>query len=836
MTPQRWRQIEVLYNAARDRGSEALADADPSLRRQVEELLAQAVAGKIPDRLAPELLTTQTQIAAGAQLGPYRIEAPIGKGGMGQVFRATDMRLGRAVAIKVCEEKFTNRFEREARAIAALNHPNICTLFDIGPNYLVMELVEGETLAERLSRGALPVDEALRAGMQIAEALESAHAKGITHRDLKPANLKMTPAGRVKVLDFGLAKSALPDPSGSDADDLSTVTAVTRPGVILGTPAYMSPEQMRGETVDHRADIWAFGCVLYELLTGRRPFHGAHFTDIIASVLRTDPDWNALPAVTPAAAREALRGCLNKDAQGRCADIRTVRRELEAALRQTSTEVSSSAGPSTSGAPAPRNRERQVAATELSGGIHSIAVLPLVNTSGDEQMEYLSDGLTESIIFSLSQLPRLRVMARSTVFRHKGSAQSAHETGRALGVQSVLAGTVLQRGETLLIRVELVEVATGWQLWSAQYKAKSADLITTEEEISQQISNALRLKLTPEKQQLLAKRQADNVEAYHLLLKGRFYWGKRTEEGLNKALQYFREAIELDPLYAQAHAGLSECYVPLAVYCHLAPTDAWPKARAAARRALEIDPDLAEARTVLGSCKSSFDWDLDAAEQEVRAALVLNPNYPRARQVLAEIFTMKGRFAEANAEVRRALDLDPLSLHMNAAVVMDHYFSREPQDAIKHGVSAIDLDPTFYPTHFYLGLAYQHAGQFEKAVAELEYARTLSKDSTLVSTSLAGALAGWGKTEQARHILGELEQPSSQKYVPQSFVAAVHAGLGDQDEALTRLERAYDERCGWLLRCALLDARLDVLRDAPRFQTLLKRMQRGTHEFGHASL
>jgi serine/threonine-protein kinase len=427
-------------------------------------------------------------LSTGERLGPYQIEGKIGQGGMGQVFRATDMRLGRAVAIKVCEEKFTNRFEREARAIAALNHPNICTLFDIGPNYLVMELLEGETLAERLSRGALPVDEALRAGAQIAEALESAHAKGITHRDLKPANLKLTPTGRLKVLDFGLAKSVLPEPSESDADDLSTVTAVTRPGVILGTPAYMSPEQMRGEAVDHRADIWAFGCVLYELLTGRRPFHGAHFTEIIACVLRNEPDWSALPAATPASARGALRGCLNKDAEGRCADIGTVGRELEAALREGSAGVSGSAAPSISRTQAPRNRERPEAEAESSGTIHSIAVLPLVNTSGDDQTEYLSDGLTESIIFSVSQLPRLRVMARSAVFRHKGSAQSAHETGRVLGVESVLAGTVLLRGETLLIRVELVEVATGWQLWSAQYKAKSTDLITTEEEISLRLS------------------------------------------------------------------------------------------------------------------------------------------------------------------------------------------------------------------------------------------------------------------------------------------------------------------------------------------------------------
>jgi serine/threonine-protein kinase len=817
MTPERLREIEALYNAARDRGDQVLDQADPSLRRQVQELLAQ-------NSLNTQT-STQAQDMAGLRLGPYRIESLIGKGGMGQVFRATDTRLGRAVAIKMCGEQFSHRFGREATAIAALNHPNICTLFDVGPNYLVMELVEGETLAERLVRGALPLDQALRIGAQIADALEAAHAKGIVHRDLKPANLKLTPIGRVKVLDFGLATSGASDVSASQAQELSTLTALTQPGILLGTPAYMSPEQMRGDRANRGADIWAFGCVMYELLTGHRPFEGAHVTDVIASVLRTDPDWSALPPGTPAAMREILLGCLQKETQRRGADIATIHRRLEDLLNAPA------AGPS----PLPTQVQSK-APSFAAGRIESLAVLPLANSSGDDQMQYLSDGLTESIIFSVSQLPQLRVIARSAVFRHKGSSESAQEIGRTLGVESVLAGTVLQRGGNLLIRVELVEVKSGWQLWSGQYKGTSADLITTEEEISRQISNALRLKLSPEKQELIARRQTENVEAHHLFLKGRFYWGKRTEEGLTKALQYFRQAIDLDPLYALAHAGMSECYVPLAFYCHLAPTDAWPKARAAARRALEIDPDLAEAQTVLSSCRSTFDWDLDAAEKDIRRAIAHSPDYPRARQVLAEVLAMQGRFDEANAEVHRALDLDPLSLHMNAAVVMAYYFTHEPHDAIKHGESALELDATFFPAHFYLALAYQMAGRFSEAVARFEQARNLSSNSTLVTASLAGAFAAWGKHDQARSVLLELEELGSRRYVPQTFVAAVYTALGDHDQAFSRLERAYNERCCWLVRCMLLDSRLDPLRGAPRFDSLLERIRRGSHEFRHTSL
>jgi len=738
----------------------------------------------------------------------YRITGKLGQGGMGQVYRAVDTKLNREVAIKVIPENLVEdadrmaRFAREAQVLASLNHPNIAAIYGLEDCALVMELVPGQTLAERVVGGAIPVEEALRICSQIAEALGAAHQKGIIHRDIKPENIKVTPEGRVKVLDFGLAKIAPESQTEARAAEATTLTAMTQAGVILGTPAYMSPEQVRSEPVDQRTDIWAFGCVLYELLQGRSPFRGASVAEMIASVLKAEPDWQALPGRTPAKVRDLLRRCLQKDARHRLQDIEEARMEIEDALRAPIVAV-------------PPQPDRAV---------DSLAVLPFANTSGDPQMEYLSDGLTENIIFSLSQLPQLRVMSRSAVFRLKGRSEEAQEIGQALGVGAVLIGKVLQRGETLLISAELVDVENGWQRWGAQYKRKVEDIFATEEEIAKEISDNLRLKLTREKENLLAKRYTDNVEAYHLYLKGRFYWAKRTEEGLFKSIQYFRQAIELDPTYALAYAGLAEGYVPLAFYCHLAPKDACPKARAAAHAALEIDPQLSEARTVLGATTSYFDWDLENGEKELRQAIALDPKYPRARQALAENLTMSGRFEEAVTESKRALELDPLALSLNAFMTMTYLFAREYDKAIEHGSRTVEMDANFFPGYFYLGMAYQGNGQFAEAAAALQKARVLSNNSTLMVAALGGTLAAWGKHEEARNILRELEQMGRRKYVSQVFVAAILTGLGEIDQALTCLETAYEDRCTWLPRCLTSDTRLDRLHSEPRLQRLIRRV------------
>ena len=750
-------------------------------------------------------------LTLGNRLGSYEILAPIGAGGMGEVYRARDTKLGRDVALKVLPEALARdadrmaRFELEAKVLASLNHPNIATIHGLeecgGSQYLVMELIPGQTLAERLAAGALPVEEVLRICIQITDALGAAHQKGITHRDVKPANIKVTPEGRVKVLDFGLAKAAHESQAGEHADT-ETLAEMTQPGVILGTPSYMSPEQVRGEPVDRRVDIWAFGCVLFELLIGQRPFRGASVAEIIACVLKTEPEWQALPTRTPAKVRDLLRHCLQKDRDRRLCDITDARKEIEEALLAPATGK----------------------LAEPDRAIRSLAVLPFANAGGDPQMEYLGDGLTESIIFSLSHLPQLRVMSRSAVFRYKGRTEEAQVIGQALGVSAVLTGKVLQRGETLLVSAELVDVDNGWQLWGAQYRRKVEDIFAMEEDIAKEIFEKLRLKLAPETQNVLARRYTDNVEAYHLYLKGRFYWAKRTEEGLFKGIQYFRQAIELDPTYALAYAGVAEGYVPLAVYCHLAPKDACPKARAAAQAALEIDPKLAEARTALGAIMSYYDWDLENAEKELRQATALDPKYARARQALAENLTISGRLEEAAIEAKRALELDPLALSLNAFMAMTYYFGREYDKAIEHGLRTVDMDPNFFPGYFYLGLAYQMNGQLPEAAAALQQARMLSNNSTLMVASLGGTFAAWGNQEEARNILHELEQMGRRKYVSQVFVAAILTGLGEIDQALTCVETAYEDRCTWLPRCLTADARLDKLHNEPRLQRLIRRM------------
>ena len=818
MQAEQWKEIEKLFEASIELEPGQRADflaeacANDQIRRKVELLLA--ARGKEPsfierpalDLAAEIVMHSDAESRVGRTIEQYQVLSVIGAGGMGVVYRARDTKLGRDVALKILPDEFSQdpervaRSEREARLLASLNHPNIAAIYDMkewkGNQCLVLEYIQGETLAEKLKRSRVPVAEGLDICRQVARALEAAHEQGIVHRDVKPGNVMITTNGGVKVLDFGIAKSL----TESDSRNDPAVTPLTQAGLILGTPAYLSPEQVRGEPGDKHGDIFAFGCVLYELLAGQPPFSGGSIVDIIASVLKMEPDWSALSPDTPPRVRDLLQSCLQKESYRRLQNISEARAEIEAALRALTV------------------------VPEPDRAIRSLAVLPFVNTSGDPEMEYLSDGLTQSIISNLSQLPQLRVMSHSAVVPHKGRSGAAQEAGRELGVSAVLTGRVLQRGETLQISAELVDVENGWQLWGNQYKRKSADIFATEEDIAKEISGTLRLKLTPEKRNLLAKRSTEQVEAYHLYLKGRHNWGKRTEEGLRKAIQFFRQAIDHDPTYALAYAGLAEGYVPLAYYGYLAPHDVWPKAKAAANRALEIDPDLSEARVVLGSFKTVYEWDLPGAEKELRTAIQLDPNYPRARQSMAEYLTLKKQFAEAAAEVRLALEMDPLSLHMNAAVVMHSYFGRRYDEATEHGRSAVELDPTFYPTRFYLGLAYAQKQQYAEAAAELQQARALSDNSTLMVASLGAVFAAWGKEADARNILAELQELSRRKHVSQASVAAIFAGLDDKDQAFAALERAYSERSTWLLYCLSVDPRFDSLRDEARFRDLVRRV------------
>jgi serine/threonine protein kinase/Flp pilus assembly protein TadD len=763
----------------------------------------------------------------GTVIGHYQILDLIGRGGMGEVYRARDERLNRPVAIKFLSSELMNesarrRFHQEARMASALNHPHIITVHEAGEfegrQYLVTEFVDGGTVREWVRNTAPDWRQVVDLLIGIADGLACAHEAGILHRDIKPDNILVTKSGYAKLADFGLAKLA--QPAQEELTEAVTVSQ-TRPGVIIGTIAYMSPEQAFGKPLDARSDIFAFGVVLYEMLSGRRAFEGATELETLQTIIHGSP--KPLGDPLPVTVCVAVEKALEKEPADRYQSMREMLVELRRLTRESAVAAPPNARHGLRSTPAPEKTVQSEREPETA--VHSLAVLPFVNTSGNSEMEYLSDGLTESIIFSLSQLPQVRMMARSAVFRFKGKTEDAQRIGQMLGVRAVVTGRVLQRGEMLLISVELVDVENGWQLWGDQYRRKAGDIFAIEEDIAREISEKLRVKITPEKKDVVAKRYTEDVEAYHLYLKGKFFWGKRTEDGLKKGIQYFRQAIERDPTYALAYAGLAEGYVPLGMYCHLPPKDAFPKAMSAARKALEIDPELAEARTVLGAVHSSFEWDLNAAENELRAAIELDPKYPRARQNLCECLTVTGQFAEAVAEVNRALELDPLSLHMNAAVTMTYYFTHRYQEAIEQGRRNVEMDPNFFPGYFYLGLAYSQHGQHSEAVAALQQATALSSNSTLMIAALGGAFALWKKEEEARNILAQLDETGRRKYVSQVFVAAIHAGLEETDRALACLDLAFQDRCPWLLRCLVADPRFDGLRGDARFHDLLHRIE-----------
>jgi serine/threonine protein kinase/tetratricopeptide (TPR) repeat protein len=745
-------------------------------------------------------------LAPGTRLGPYEILSPLGAGGMGEVYRARDTRLGREVAVKVLPEHLSRdadlvrRFEQEARAVAALSHPNILTLHDFGREadrlYAVTELLEGETLRTRLAHTAPAWPRAVEIAVAVADGLSAAHSRGIIHRDIKPENIFLTSDGRVKVLDFGLARWK---PAASRQDETSAPTAAggTAPGYVMGTVGYMSPEQVRGDAADVPSDIFALGCVLYECVSGRKPFAGKTSAETMAAILR-DPV-PELSLAEPAFPRELSRivaHCLEKEPGERFQSAR----DLAFALRAVQEGV---AAPRTSS-----GRSRRA--------IDSIAVLPLVNASGDADTEYLSDGITEAIIMRLSRLSGLRVMARSSVFRYKGPNVDPLEAGRALGVGAVVTGRVLQRGDNLVIKVELVDLADESQLWGEQYSRKMADALAIENEIAAQISENLRLKLTGEEKQNLARPATESTEAFRLHLQGRFYWNKRTEDGIRKGIDFFRRAIEADPEYSVAYAGLADSYAVLGFYTIVAPAEAFPKAKAAAERALELDSKLAEARAPLAYAKHYYEWQFEEAEREYALAIAERPNYAGAHSYYANLLTSRGRFEEALEQFRLAHQLDPLSLIIQTATGWTYYYARRFEDATRVQRGTLEMDSTFAVAHRILGMALEKLGRFDEAIEEARRAADLSGGGTLYTTDLAHVLAAAGRHEDARKVVAQLEADSVNRYVGPYGLAATYLALGDRDRALSGLEEALRQRSHWLTFLDL-DPDFDSLRDEPRF-------------------
>lgn len=744
---------------------------------------------------------------------------------MGEVYLAEDTRLGRQVALKFLPASYQydnerrTRFLKEARAASALRSPNMAAIYDIGEHdgamFIVMEYVQGDVLSRRIDRGTLPTGDVIDIAAQTAEALDEAHTLGIVHRDVKSSNLIVTDRGLVKMLDFGLAKMMLSGSASDSSDPTIALGGQTAYGVVLGTVSYMSPEQALGRDIDQRSDLFSLGVVLYQMLTGRLPFEGKSATEIIDHILHTEPVAIArFNYDVPPELERIVRKCMEKDRARRYQSAREISTDLNG-LRH--------GGPTTTTTNPQSHKRKATSRTRSRKAIDSLAILPLINAGGDPDTEYLSDGITESIINNLSQLPKLRVMARSTVFRYKGKDADPRIVGQELGVRAALTGRVLQRGDVLIIKTELVDTADGSHLWGEQYNRRLVDIFTVEEEISKEISDTLRLRLSGADKKRLTKRYTQNAEAYQLYLKGRFYWNKRTEEGLKKGIDYFQRAIDSDPGYAMAYAGLADSYNILASYSALAPRDAFPKAKAAAARALDLDDKLAEAHTSMAFVKFGYDWDWAGSEEGFRQAIALNPGYAIAHNFYAVILAAQGRFDEAFEHINRAHELDPLSLPINTNLGWLLYLARRFDSAIEQYMKTIDLDDGFALAHRRLAQAYEAKQMYNEARAAYQKALSLSGEEVELLSAQGHFYALTGDTVRAREIVERLESLGKERYVPSYLVARIYLGLGETDRVFELLDRACDERYGYLAYLTI-EPMFDVIRADQRFEELTRRV------------